>query len=111
MAGAGVKIQAVKLLQLFNTVERGGSERALAIEGVEHNSFQQITQGQVVILGEGFEHFQQALFDADAGLNALDGVGLVFGHVPMYHGTKTKTSAAQALPTNGRFLSACGGSE
>jgi hypothetical protein len=39
---------------------------------VQDDALQQVSQGKVVILGQAFQHFQEALFDSDSGLNALD---------------------------------------
>src|SRR5213593_364986 len=93
MAGAGVKLQAVKLLQLLDPSERDLIERALAVEGMKHNSLQQITQGQIVIFGQGFKHLQQPLLDADAGLHSLYREAKVFSH--MYQCTMVPTKRAR----------------
>ena len=37
---------------------------------MEKDAFEEIAEGKVVILGEGFEYFQDALFHADAGLDS-----------------------------------------
>src|SRR6266566_10099781 len=89
MARTGVKFQAVKLLQLFNSTERHQIERALAVEGMEHNSLQQIAQSEIVIFGERLEHFQQPLLDPDAGLHTLHGEAWFLAHV--YQCTKVTT--------------------
>ena len=44
----------------------------LAFEGVQDDSFQQVAESHFLQLGDGFEHFQQALFHPDAGLDALN---------------------------------------
>src|SRR5208337_262064 len=82
VAGAGIEIEGVELLQLLNALERGRTEGNLAVEGVEHDAFEQIAQGHVVIFGESLEHFEQPLFHADAGLDSFD-EELRF----VYHGT------------------------
>src|ERR1019366_9262517 len=68
VAGAGVEIEGVELLQVAN-------------------AFQQVAQGHVVILGERLEDFENALFHAHAGLDALDEEMRFIGHgtnVPWY---------------------------
>ena len=39
---------------------------------MQHDPFKQVTEGHVVVFGEGLEDFQQAFFHAHAGLHALD---------------------------------------
>ncbi len=72
VAGAGVEIEGVEFFQVVNALERGRTKGSLAVEGVEHDAFEQIAQGHVVIFGEGFEDFEQAFFHADAGLYTFD---------------------------------------
>ncbi|MGB9245307.1 MAG: hypothetical protein WCC03_18305 [Candidatus Acidiferrales bacterium] len=72
MAGGGVEVEVVKLLEIADALERGRAEGAFAIEDMEKDAFEEIAEGKVVILGEGFEYFQDALFHADAGLDSLD---------------------------------------
>src|SRR5271170_1906628 len=72
MAGAVVEIEAIELLQFLNAAARGLLECRLAVEGVQHDAFQQVAEGQIVKFGERLEHFQQAFFDADTGLHSLN---------------------------------------
>src|SRR5437764_4471254 len=44
VAGAGVQVEFVKLLQLANLFERCRAERRLAVEGVQHNAFQHVSE-------------------------------------------------------------------
>ena len=55
----------------------------LAVEGMQHDTFQQVAQSQVVIFGEGLEDLEQALLHAHSGLHAFDQQA-VFS---LYHGT------------------------
>src|SRR5260370_12153501 len=82
VAGAGIEIEGIELAQVLNALERGGAEGSFAVEGVQHNAFQQVAQGHVVVLGERLEHFEDAFFHAYAGLDAFD---LELGFC--YHGT------------------------
>src|ERR1700683_112871 len=72
VAGAGIEVKIVKPLQLLNAFERGCVKRRLAIEGMEDDALQQIAEGHVVVLGKGFQDFEQAFFHAHPGLDALD---------------------------------------
>src|SRR5580704_1255556 len=72
VTGAADEIEGVELFQIANTRERFGAKRRLAIEGVEHDPFQQVAQRHIVIFGEGLENFEEALLHANTGLNALD---------------------------------------
>jgi hypothetical protein len=68
-------------------LERFGAERSFAIENMKHDTFEQVAEGHIVIFGERLEHFEQAFFHADAGLDALDEKRLSLYHgtnVPMY---------------------------
>src|SRR5438552_16019 len=96
MARTGVKFQAVKLFQLFNSTERGRIERALAVEGVKDNSLQQIAQSQIVIFSERLEHFQQSLLDAYAGLYTLYREAWFVSH--WYQCTMVPTKSNYRLP-------------
>ena len=62
----------IKPLQLADTLERWTAERRFAVEGVEHDAFEEVAEREVMVLGEGFEHLEDALFHAHAGLNSLD---------------------------------------
>ena len=72
MAGGGVEIEVVELLEISDALERGRSKRAFAIEGVEDDAFEEVAEGEVMVLGEGFQHLQDAFFHSDAGLDSFD---------------------------------------
>src|SRR5215472_7510772 len=72
MAGARIQIQAIELLEFAYAVQRCLAERRLAVKGVQHDAFEDVAKGHVVILGEAFQDFEDALFHADAGLDAFD---------------------------------------
>ena len=69
MARASVEIQPIKLFQIPNAAQRFFAERTLAVEGVQHDPFQQVSQRQVVVFRKTLQHFEQALFDAHASLH------------------------------------------
>lgn len=81
--GAG-EIEAVDLLQLDDLLPRLAPERRLPFEGVEHDSLQQVAQGDVVVFGQPLENLEQALLDANPGLHPLDPL--------LYHGTTVPLS-------------------
>jgi len=72
MAGVGVEIKAVKLLQLADAFEGSWTECSLAVEGVQDDALEDVAERQVVIFAEGFQDFEDSFFDAYAGLDALD---------------------------------------
>ena len=55
MARAGIEIEFVKLLQLADAPERSGAERSFAVEGMQHDAFEQIPEREVVVLRKGLE--------------------------------------------------------
>lgn len=88
MAVAAVEIEAVDLLQIADLLQAGRAERRLSVEGVKDNSLEQIAQREVVIFGEPFEDFEEALLDPHAGLDALNGHQVIVCHrQPWYIGT------------------------
>ena len=62
----------VELLEIEDALKRGRAEGVFAVKGMKDDAFEEVSQGEVVILGERFEYFQDAFFHADAGLDSLD---------------------------------------
>ena len=62
----------IELLEIADALKRGHSKRAFAIEGVEDDAFEEVAEGEVMVLGEGFEHLQDTFLHSDAGLDSLD---------------------------------------
>src|SRR5208337_1975329 len=85
VAGAGIQIELVEFPELANAFERGRAEGSLAVEGVEHDAFEQVSEGHVVVIGECLEDLENSFFDAHAGLHALDFEFGIVSHV--YHCT------------------------
>src|SRR5256885_7121519 len=77
MARSRIQLQAIKLFQFPNPTERFLAERAIAIEGVKHNSFEQIAKCKVVVFGERLQYFQKSLLDSNPGLYTVDGIELI----------------------------------
>src|SRR5579859_1091813 len=90
MAGAGIQIEAIELLQFPDALQFGLMEGALSIEGMQNNAFQQVAESQIVIVGKGLQHFQEPLFHADPCLYAFDNVFSSRRHIAIlvliYHG-------------------------
>jgi len=81
MAGAGIEVEIVKALQLLNALEGGWAERRLSVESMEHDTFQKIAEGHIVVLGKSFQDFEQAFFHPDAGLDTFYQQFLIIDHV------------------------------
>src|SRR5215468_3368227 len=95
MAGTRIKVESVKPLQFLDAFERYSVERRFAVEGVQHNAFEQVAQRHIVIFGEPLQHFEDALLHPDARLDSFDekpGISVRHGtNVPWYHnGYKTR---------------------
>src|SRR5438874_1218433 len=72
VTGGRIEIQTVNPLEIVNAATSLFAKRMATVKGVQHNPLQQISEGHVVILSQGFQHLEQALLDADAGLGSLD---------------------------------------
>lgn len=75
MAVARLQRHAVERLELLNFLEGAFAEGGLALKGMKDDALEQIAERKVFEFSDGFEDFQHALFDSDAGLNALDDDG------------------------------------
>lgn len=71
VAVAGGQVESVDLLELLDDLDGGVVEGGLVLEGVQHDALQQVTEGQVEVLGEALEDLQQPALHADAGLDTL----------------------------------------
>lgn len=72
MTGFAVEVQTVDLLEPTDLLQALVTERQLPVKRVQHYALQQIAQRDVVVLRQAFEDLEQALLQADSGLNALD---------------------------------------
>jgi len=72
VAVLGGEVEAVDLAQPADALQRGGAERRLALECVEDDAFDDVAEGHVQGRGEALQHLEDALLDADAGLDAMD---------------------------------------
>jgi hypothetical protein len=62
----------IELLEIADALKRGRSKRAFAIEGVEDDAFEEVAEGEVMVLGEGLQHLEDTFLHPDAGLDSLD---------------------------------------
>ena len=60
------QVQAVNPLQLLDFLDGFRRKGRFAFKGVQDDAFEQVTQGDVLEVGEPLEHFQQARFEANA---------------------------------------------
>ena len=103
MARGRIEVEFVEFLQLGDTLPAGFAERELSVEGVEHDTFEEVAQREVAIFRERFQNLEKALFDANAGLDAFDDLlsgGLRFHcgtNVPRY-GNLVKRENNRATP-------------
>src|ERR1051325_7181499 len=82
------QVEPVHLPQLADLLPRLFPERRFSLEGMQHDAFEEIAEGDVVIFGQAFQHFEQALLHPDAGLLALDRFRYHGTMVPRYQCTK-----------------------
>src|SRR5262249_19009132 len=80
VAVARRQVKTIETLELLDALERRRAERRLAFEGMQHDAFDEIAETDLVILRDRLQHLQDALFDAHAGLRALDGAMPADGH-------------------------------
>src|SRR5437867_6677202 len=97
MACCRIQVEVIELFQIANTGERLGLEGTLAIEGVEDDSLEQVSEAHVVVFRQAFQHLYQALFHPHASLNALNNLRFI-GH--WYHCTMVHTSNRRQLSGN-----------
>src|SRR5580692_3643740 len=72
MAVAGAKRQTVDLLQVGDLREAFLGKCRPSFEGMQHDAFEQISEGKILEFRQGFQHLQEPLLDPDSGLYALD---------------------------------------
>src|SRR5580692_10647156 len=72
MAIGGFECHAVEGFELLDLLQGLRGERGFAFESVEDDALDQVAQGHVLLLGDGFEDLEHAFFEADASLDAFD---------------------------------------
>jgi hypothetical protein len=75
--GSG-QIEGVDLLERLDGGYRGIVEGELLLEGVQRYAFEQVSKGEVQVLGEPLQDFKQPPLKPNPGLNPVNS----------YHGTK-----------------------
>jgi hypothetical protein len=89
VAGRGIEIEVIELLEIANASERRRPKRAFSFENMKDDAFEEVAKGEVMVLGEGFQYLEDALFDPDTGLGSFDLQFMVFHvvtYVPEYMG-------------------------
>lgn len=79
VAVGGAQKESVKFFELLDFAQGSRGKRGFAFEGVEDDAFEKVAKGHVLLFGDGFEDFEEALLDADAGLDPLDFDRVEFG--------------------------------
>src|SRR5690242_17978687 len=72
-------IHAIHILELRNSLQSLFTEWGNVLEGVQHNSFQQVPKRHIMILRETFEYLDHALLHTHTDLYALNWQVAVFG--------------------------------
>ena len=62
MAGAGIIVHLIDLLESINALDRLGIKRAQTFKRMQHDAFQQGAEGDFMVLGHSLEHFQHSSF-------------------------------------------------
>jgi len=88
VAVCGRQVQAVDLLELLYGGNGRVVEGQLLLERVKHYAFEQVSEGEVEVLGEPFQHLQQPTLHPDTRLNSFD----------CYHDTMVHRSPDLACP-------------
>src|SRR5215469_1023123 len=93
------EVEAVDGLERLHFLQRPGREGRLAIEGVQHDALEEISEGHVELGGERLEDLEQPGLDAHAGLGTGDLSHGIHGNmVPSYQTSNAIRSAAGAPP-------------
>src|ERR1700757_2728748 len=94
------EIEAVDRLERADLLQGGRRERCLALEGVQHDSLEQIAERQVELGSERLEHLEQPALEAHAGLGTADLLHAIM--VPRYQCTIKSPAATATGPAPGR---------
>lgn len=73
----------IELLEIADASERRGPKRAFSFENMKDDAFEEVAEGEVMVLGEGFQYLKDALFHPDAGLGSFD-LQLTLFHYVIY---------------------------
>jgi hypothetical protein len=87
VAGRGSEIEVIELFEIADASERRRPKRALPFESVKDDALEEVAESEVMVLGEGFQYFEDALFHSDAGLSSFDLQLMLFHSVPVYQST------------------------
>src|SRR4030095_1210614 len=107
--------QAVELLQVLDPAEGPFAERRLSVEGMQNDPFQQIAQGDVVVLGKSFEHLEDTFFHPYSGLyangNHTTGRGAAKGSTSSFHSASLRLGRQISLRAEEVAIPIRGGSD
>lgn len=80
-------METVETFQSLDAMQAFLLERASSVENMQDQAFPEVGEGQIAIVGEVLEDFQDPLFPADAGCTRSTMRFLVGTIVLMYHTT------------------------
>jgi hypothetical protein len=87
VAGRGIEIEVIELFEIADASERRRPERALSFENMKDDAFEEVAEGEIMVLGERFQYLEDALFHPNAGLGSFNLQLMLFHGVPMYQST------------------------
>src|ERR1700734_850808 len=67
-----IEIQIVNSFEFADLPQCFCREWGLALEGVEHNAFKQITECHILVVGQRLQHLEESSLHADTRLHTLD---------------------------------------
>ena len=62
----------IELFEIADALERKAPKGAFALESMKDDAFEEVAEGEVVVLGKGLQNLEDAFFHPDAGLNSFD---------------------------------------
>jgi hypothetical protein len=87
VAGRGIEIEVIELFEIADASERRRPKRAFSFENMKDDAFEEVAEGEVMVLGEGLQYLEDALFHPDTGLDSFDLQPMLFHCEPMYQST------------------------
>src|SRR4051812_34799581 len=85
MTRSGIVSHAIDRFQLCDTSERFLAKGMFALECVQNDPFEEITQRDVIIFCQRFEDFHQLLLHARANLHPFNGKDLLMRTAWFFH--------------------------
>src|SRR5580692_1012784 len=72
MAVGSDEVESVDAAQLRYFHEGQALEGRFVLQGMQGDPFEQVAEGEVEVFGQSFQHLEQALLEAYAGLDSFD---------------------------------------